>query len=101
MKIKLNTPILEYNGDKIYLDADQKSYYDIRLGIKNALNTNISDERQLPEEKSRIYDICKRLYTGNTIDLTIDDLALIKKKAEEVMLPLYYGRLLDAIDPKS
>lgn len=100
MKIKLTTPILEYNGDKIFVNEEKTEVYDIRRAITTSLNTNDPSKPDLPENKNKIYSICTRLYKGNDVDLTIDDLAFIKEKAEYALLPLFLGRLLEVIDPK-
>ena len=102
MRVKLNKPILEYDGSKIYTDPPiNTKIFDVRQAIINAINFNGQDKPLIAEEKAKIYDISTRIYEKNEMDLSVDDLAFIKDKALYAHLPVVYGRLCDEIDPKS
>lgn len=101
MKIKVTTPVLEYNGDKLYQDPPtNKKMYDIRTAIIAAINYIEQGEVLTAEEKNKIFSISTRVWAHADVDLTIDDLSFIKEKAGKSLFPLYYGRLLEVIDPK-
>jgi hypothetical protein len=66
--------------------------------IVNALHTFDEDERVGAEQKARIYAICAKLYSkGKQVDLTSEELALIKERASRLTI-LGYGRICDWVE---
>lgn len=97
MKVKVNEPILDLEGNKIPVED---GFFTVRMAINSALNYVEEGVKQLAEEKVHIYDIAKKLYNSSEVDFTLDELKLIKDKADIGLPFLSRGRLLDIIDPQ-
>lgn len=98
MRIKLKTPILDYEGKEIPAKDDPTqsiTYFDVFL---NALNMGPQGEILTPEIKNKIYQISKKMYSSNEPHFTPEQLTIIKERVGKAYTPMVYGRVCDLID---
>lgn len=98
MRLKLNTPILDYEGNPI---ADGKSPLTYQKVFAVALNTFGENDKPAPEQMAHIYALSIKLYGGNEVELSIEDAALIKERVGKTFNPLVYGRSIDLLEGKN
>ena len=100
MKITTNQVLKDYEGKDIIEESakGEKRTITIRDVFSVALNTQTKDEVITAEEKAKVFQISTKLYTGNEVDLTVDQLSLIKERVGKIYNPLVYGRVCELID---
>lgn len=65
-----------------------------------ALLTEVPKEPATPEDKLKRWELAKRLYEQKEVEVTAEDIALIKKMAGKVFLPALMGTLYDVLESK-
>lgn len=115
MKIKVNTPITSLKGDIVdeeVVTARDKSgnpltteRRPVRVSkcIIDALMTTYKDDHECSGEvKIQRFEISEKIQNAeSSVDLTIDELALVKKYIDKVGFnPLVYKRVIDVIENK-
>lgn len=119
MQIKVNTLICDLNGRPIARSAGQDTTSDtlfLRLGdcIIQALLTNMGPTPPsnpelkalldiTPDEKVRRFRTALRVHDGlavkaEVVDLSVEDVATIKKLCSHLFTTLVYGRIYEAIE---
>lgn len=98
---------------KIDFDALMKDFQNkvISEGGKNttlaavactALSAQFADEANLAaDEKYRRYKLGCKLADGGAVDLSVDEIAMLKKLIGRAFSPLIVGRSFDVLDPPS
>lgn len=90
MKVKPKQEILFYDGSPIK-NPDTKTAITVKELIVQSINT--AEEGDSGEDKMRAFDISMRMYSDKEVDLSVEDMNFILKKAEKVLVPVAYGRL--------
>lgn len=100
MRVEITKVIPDYDGKPIKETARDGSEHDLtyREVFSTALNAGLPDEKILPEEKSRAYQITHKIFAGKDVSLTVDEAALIKERVGKIYNPLVYGRVCDELD---
>ena len=99
MKIKVNIPILDYDKKPI-VDAQTKEPVTYRKVFANALNALQENETMTGDQKTRIYQISLKLYDSDEVDLTVDQMSLIKDRVAKFYTPLLFGRTCELFGDK-
>lgn len=110
MKIKVNEAITNLENKKIesigvngQIEKDLEGnpiYVTFRSIIANALNSFQQDKPLSAEQKNKSWQIMKKLYDGDEVDLTVDDCAFIKERVGLIYTPLIFGRVSDLFETK-
>lgn len=97
MQINLKETIKDYDGTPLIGPKEDKpvTYFEV---LEMALNRQVEREVITAERKNQLYQITKKLYSGNEVDFTPSQLEIIKERVGKVYGPLIYGRVLDLID---
>jgi|GEM_PF-3305174 len=99
MKINVAKPIRDYKGDAVTRVVEGKTEdYLIRSAISGAINSESKVKPMTAEDKAKAYQLSVKVWAKKEVNLTVDEMAFIKKKAGEVYGPLTYGRLCDLFD---
>jgi hypothetical protein len=98
MRINLSAPVLDYEGKPITLDGEAFTFRDAFMQALNSLTTAERQNGQGAEVKSKIFTLASKMWSGNEIDLTVDQAALVKERAGEVAAALVYGRIVELLD---
>jgi hypothetical protein len=100
MAIDFTTPITNLDGSQP-VGTDGKPV-DMRLSTIciNALLATYPDEQSLPgTEKLRRYGLARAIQENQKIDLSAEDVALVKKLVEKQYGPLVVGQAWGLLDP--
>ncbi len=82
-------PVVQFAGDGFFF-----------LGLSGPVL--FPDEIMTNEEKAQIYQLSKKLFARNEVDLTPSDRELIKRRVEKIYNnPLICGRLIDILYPEN
>ena|SRR6185436_12502090 len=95
MRINTTQVLKNYEGKEILEDDKPITLRDV---FSIGLNSQLPDEKMTADQKAKIFQITTKLYTNNEVDLTVDQLALIKEQVGKVYNPLVYGRVCEIID---
>lgn len=91
MKVKVTEKIKDYDWREL-----PQTYRDVFI---SALNNTIDTKEVLTtEKKNQIYQLSKKLFTSDEVDLTVTERALILERAEKLKSPLAYGRVKDLLE---
>src|SRR5215813_9015789 len=98
MRVKVTAQLTDYEGRKL---VDGKDPVTFRKVFATALNAFDEKERPTPEKMAQIYSLSVKLYSGDEVDLTLEEAALIKECVGKVYNPLVYGRTVDLLEGKA
>jgi hypothetical protein len=93
MKIDFSAAITDLDGNPIP---------ELTLGLMatNALMGNFDDERSLSgDDKVRRFKLAQRVHHASEVDLTVEDVALIKKLIAKAYATLPCARAWELLDP--
>lgn len=104
MKFDLRTALIDYDGSTIKSGMKEDDVVNMRNVINSALNMRANapgtPDTSTPEDKAKVYMLLQKLWKRWKVDLTHDDCAFIKQKAQAVLDPLTLGRLDDFLENK-
>jgi len=99
MKIKMNQAIVGLNGKQIELLEKKLNLGDV---CAEALVNNHPDEKGVAgKEKLERFELAIKVYKGKDVELTSEEITLIKKLVAFSYAPLVCGQVWKMIDPKS
>lgn len=98
MRIKISDQLTDYEGRKLVEGSEPVTF---RRVFTTALNLFEDKDRPEPDQMAMIYALSTKLYSGNEVDLTLEEAALIKERVGKVYNPLIYGRTCDLLEGKS
>ena len=98
MKIRFDETMKDLDGKAIIGDGKDLTLKQVAC---NALNLMFQDEQNLSgEEKAMRGLLAMRIYANPDLDLTIDDVALIKKLIGKGYVPLIVAQVWDILEGK-
>lgn len=95
MKIDLSTTILDLDKKPI---KDGEKDFTLATACCNALLTPEQGETS-GEEKVKRFRLAEKVYDGGEQELSVDDVALLKKLIGKIYPPLVVGRAFEILDP--
>lgn len=98
MRIKLDEPIRDYKGQPIKVSETSEEHFTYFDVFVNALNNQITGELLTAEEKNKMYQITRKMYSDKNPNFTTDQLTLLKERVGKIYPPLVYGRVCDLVD---
>jgi len=101
MLVNLTTPLSKIDGTTFKKEGSDKDVADVRyIAVKTVL-AEFPEEKLNGEQKFKRYELAQALTSaGDTIDLKVEDVAIIKAGAAKGYPIEVYGALINAIDPK-
>lgn len=94
MRINVLTQINDFKGEVLKDKAGAVvTFREVATTAINAI-----EEKQTAEDKNKCYQIGLKLYSGNEVDFTTDQLALLKEKIAKIYNPLISGRAAEIIE---
>ncbi len=109
MRINIKEVLKDYRGRGMEtVDGDNKKEpMTVRIALNAAVNGVVILNGQVvpltAEDKGRIYQLSTKLWSAKKeVDLTVDEMAFIKKRAGQVsnINPLLNGRICDLLEGK-
>ena len=98
MRVKVSDQLTDYEGRKLVEGVEPVTF---RRVFATALNTFDENERPAPDQMAMIYALSVKLYTGNEVDLSLEEAAFIKERVGKTFNPLVYGRTVDLLEGKT
>ena len=96
MKVTLTDIIKNYEGKDLKIAED--TFFSWRDAFMQTLNLVTKDEQKVGqniETKAQIFTLGLKIFAEHEIDLSVDDMKLIKDRAGELTTPLVYGRICE------
>jgi hypothetical protein len=114
MRVDVTQGIKEYDGSFVMtvkmdgnqpvLDTDKRPIQEIvpiRTYFINALNSQITGETLVAEDKAQIYYLSVKLFRNKEVELTKSDQKFILDRIGKIYPPIIYGRIMDLFEEKS
>jgi hypothetical protein len=100
MKIKMTQPILDFSGTEFKgPDGNPETLREI---ITRALSAAGQGEVLTSDLKSKIYAVGIKLWSKNQVDLTSEEITLIKQRVDSAYgSPVIYGRIDDILEGRN
>ena len=108
MKIDVTQVLKDYENKPIFRSetnergriVQSKEKLTLRWVISTAVNTSTQGKPMTAEQKNKAYQISLKVWKDKEVNLTVDDLAFIKKQVGEIYTPLVFGRVSDIFEGK-
>lgn len=99
MTIDLTQPVLDYDKKilRIKKDGEEKDLV-LKEVFITALNTQAPGEVPTVEQKIKIFELSTKMFTLDSMSLTVDEAAFIKERVGKIYNPLVYGRICELFD---
>jgi hypothetical protein len=98
MRIDTRTKVKGYSGEELVENGKPVSYLEI---FDTALNTNTREELPTAEDKSKRYQLSLKLYKNHDVDLTLDEMVLLKDRVNKIYTsPLVCGQVTELFERK-
>ncbi len=96
MLVKTNAVLKTLDG-KVMKDVVDGNAIDatIKQAIVNAVLSPV--EKETGVEKVRKYELAKRVYTDDNVDLNEDEIKLIKERVGECFAPIVVGQIFELL----
>lgn len=97
MLVKVNVPLVNIDGKAMKDDDGQGQVIDatVRLAIVNAVLSPVQTDKGV--DKVKKYELAKRIYTSDEVDLDEDDIKLIKERIGENFAPIVVGQIYELL----
>ena len=98
---RLNVPVRDLDNKDV-MDPESGKVATLKGAVSSALLFQGQDsERLTGDQKLQRFALAKKVYDAeDKVDLTAEDVVLIKDCVNRIFTPLVYGRLVEALDPK-
>lgn len=102
MKINTNQVLKSLSGEPLKDRNDKGEMVDatLKIAIVNALLASTQD-KESGTNKIKKYELAKKIFQNDEIDLVAEDIALIKGRVGEVYPPLLVGQINEILEGKS
>ena len=98
MKINVDQTLKTLDG-KTMMDADSSGNAveaTVKTLLVNAVLAPTKDEKGV--DKVRKYELAKMIFKGGEVDLTPEDIVLIKKQVGDIFAPIVVGQVFEMLD---
>ena len=93
---------MKRNLDKIMTGLDGEEFADkatLKQLCFTALATPLDDDARMPiDKKMKQYGLLQRVHAGGDIDLTAEEISLIKERAGKMFQLVVFGRLVETLE---
>jgi hypothetical protein len=98
MRIDFDTIIRDLKGEPI---KDSAGDFTLSMASCSALLSPYPDEQDLdPKDKVRRYKLATKITDGGEVDLSVEEIADLKKLIGKAFPPLVVGRAYEILDPE-
>jgi len=97
MLVKVNVPLKTLDG-QVMKDTNEKGEAidaTLRMAIVNAVLSPVQNEKGV--EKVTKYELAKKVYASDEVDLNEDEIKLIKDRVGETFAPIIVGQVYDVL----
>jgi hypothetical protein len=103
MKLKIDQPVLNFDGKVIETGDKEKTILTFRNIIESTLNSQTEAHPLTSEKKLQAFQIGVKLFSKKLAeyDLTVDQISFIKDRIGLFYGPVPYGRFLELIGDES
>jgi len=97
MLVKVNVPLKAFDGQVMKDNDGQGNAIDatVKMAIVNAVLSPV--ERESGVEKVKKYELAKKIYASDEVDLNEDDIKLIKDRVGEIFAPIIVGQIYELL----
>ena len=93
---------MKRNLDVVMTDLDNKEFADkatLRLVCFGAVSNPIQGDAEMPlDKKMKQYALLQKINAGGEVDLSAEEIALIKERAGKLFPILIFGRMTDLLE---
>lgn len=93
MILNFDQTLKELNGETI---KDEKGEVKLKTFCQNAILA--PEKEQNAEEKVRAYQLAIKIQEGGEVEVTAEEIALIKKKVGEAYAPIVVGQIFEILE---
>jgi len=97
-KINVDETLKTFDG-KVMMDADSSGNAveaSMKTVLVNAVLAPVKEDKGV--DKVRKYELAKMIFKGGEVDLTPEDIVLIKKQVGDNFAPIVVGQVWDMLD---
>lgn len=97
MLVKVNVSLVNIDGTAMKDSDGQGQVIDatVRLAIVNAVLSPVQTDKGV--DKVKKYELAKRVYASDEVDLNEDDIKLIKERIGENFAPIVVGQIYELL----
>ena len=99
MLVKVDGVLRTLSGDTIMDDDGKGNAVEatVRMALVNAILAPVQKETGM--EKVTKYELAKKIHGQDEVELSVDDIKLIKDRVGEIYAPLIVGQLYERLEP--
>jgi len=101
MKIEFLTQLMDLDGVTPLLVNDTKEFVTMRKACTVALNAMDQNKPPTPQDRYKRGKLAEKITTNDTLDLSVDELKMLKDLIGAVWGPTVVLRAWDILDPPS
>jgi len=97
MLVKVNVPLITLDGQVMKDNDGQGKAIDatVKLVVVNAVLSPV--EKELGVDKVKKYELAKKIYASDEVDLNEDEIKLIKDRVGECYPPVVVGQIYELL----
>jgi len=96
MLVKVNVPLKTLDGQTMRDNVDGQAVdATVRMAIVNAVLSPVQKESGI--EKVKKYELAKKIYASDEVDLNEDEIKLIKDRVGETFPPIVVGQIYELL----
>lgn len=100
MKIDLNQVIRDARGNPMPDGGPDAPPFTLCAALFRAMNTTFDSDNGMPAEKQRsLYLLTMKVAPGGEVDLSAEDIVLLKERVSKAFHFMIVGRCHDLLDP--
>ena len=97
MKLNVNETLKTLNGEVIKDVVNGEAVEaTLRTALVNAILSPV--EKETGMDKVKKYELAKRVHSQDEVELSPDDVELVKERVGELYVPLVVGQIFDKLD---
>jgi len=100
MLVKVNVPLKTLDGQVMKDNDGQGNAIDatVKMAIVNAILAPVQKESGV--DKVKKFDLAQRIYKSDEVDLTAEEISLIKERVGESFPPIVVGQIWNLLEGK-
>lgn len=98
MKVNLNYVLKDYQGEVLTDHKDEPAI--LKAILLDGLNSFDKSENPTPQDKLQMYVLSNKIALSDEVELSFEDMTLLKKRAGLAFKPIVYGQINDILDGK-
>lgn len=96
MLVKVNVPLLTMDGQVMKDNVDGQAVdATVKMAIVNGVLSPVQNESGV--DKVRKYELATKVFINDEVDLTVDEITLIKDRVGEVFAPIIVGQIYELL----